>query len=129
MTDPKNRFELQAMSIDELIELAKSKASRKMPFKAILVDYLVEVLGVSEERALFEALCGDYGLKPTDWNRPFKQGRTTLRITGFNPGKPKNKFNLTDQKGKKFHCGVGFIRSYLGAKNGNQIGLHECMNR
>ena len=100
-TEPKNRFELQAMTIDELVSLAKVKLSRKLPFKENLVNYLVEVLGVSEEKALFEALCGDYGLKPTDWNRPFVQGRTTLRITGFNPGKPKNKFNLTSDAGKK----------------------------
>ena len=126
--EPKNRYELQAMNIDELVALAKSKLSRKLPFKENLVDYLVEVLGVSEEKALFESLCGNYGLKPTDWNRPFVQGRTTLRITGFNPGKPKNKFNLTSQTGKKFHCGVSFIRRYLGGKKGKQMGLTEFMN-
>jgi len=37
-----------------------------MPFKENLVDYLVEVLGIGEEKALFESLCGNYGLKPSD---------------------------------------------------------------
>ena len=128
MSDPKNRYELQAMTIDELVSLAKLKLSRKLPFKENLVDYLVEVLGVSEEKALFEALCGNYGLKPTDWNRPFKQGRSTLRITGFDPGKPKNKFNLENEKGKRFHCGESFIRRHLTTRKGKQIGLKEFMN-
>jgi len=130
MTNPKNRYELQQLNIDELVAIAKSKKSRKMPFKAILVDYLVEVLEISEEKALFEALCGQYGLKPTDWNRPFKVRRTTLRITGFNPNKPKNKFNLTNEKGEqKFHCGVRFAVSNLHpGKKGKQISMHDFIN-
>lgn len=133
MKEPQNRFDLQQMTIDELVALAKLKLSRKLPFKENLVNYLVEVLGVSEEKALFEALCGQYGLKPTDWNRPFTQGRSTLRITGFNPGKPKNKFNLTNEKGTRFHCGERFIRRYLGnmievGKKGKQVSLADYMN-
>jgi len=128
MTEPKNRYELQTLTIEELVALAVRKKSRKLPFKANLVDYLVDVLGVSEEKALFEALCGNYGLKPTDWNRPFKQGRSILRITGFDPNKPKNKFNLTNEKGKKFHCGVRFIQRHLTKKRGKQVSLSDFMN-
>lgn len=129
MTEPKNRYDLLLMTIDELVTLARQKKSWKLPFKENLVDYLVEVLGVSEEKALFESLCGNYGLKPTDWNRPFVQGRTTLRITGFVPHKPKNKFKLTSDTGKKFHCGESFILQYLGTKKkGKQISLNDYMN-
>lgn len=129
MTDPKNRFDLEQLTIDELVALAKQKLSRKIPFKANLVDYLVNVLGLSEEKALFEALCGTYGLKPTDWDRPFVVRRSTLRINGFNPGKPKNKFNLINQDGKEFHCGESFLRRNLGGgKKGKQISLKEFMH-
>lgn len=124
---PANRYDLQQMTIDELIDLAKQKLSRKTPFKTNLVEYLIEVLDLSEEKALFEALCGNYGLKPSDWNRPFTVRRTTLRITGFDPNKPKNKFDLTDQKGGKFHCGVSFIRRNLAPK-GKQVNLKEFMH-
>ena len=129
MSDPKNRLELQEMTIDELITLAKQKRSRNLPFKKSLVDYLVEVLNVSEEKALFESLCENYGLKSSDWNKPFVQGRTTLRITGFNPDKPKNKFNLTNQDGKQFHCGVRFIQRHFQKKKGTQISLSDFMNQ
>lgn len=105
------RYDLQQMSIDELVELAKKNPAK---IKKHLVEYMVKTLDVGEEKALFEALCGNYGLKPSDWGKPFKQGRTTLKITGFRPNKPKNKFGLTDQNGKPFHCGESFIRSYLG---------------
>lgn len=134
MTDknvyPKAEFELNAMTVDQLVEVAKQKSSRLRgnPFKETLIKHLVEVLGISEDKALFENLCGNYGLKPEDWNRPFVQGRTTLRITGFDPGKPKNKFKLTDQNGKKFHCKESFLRRYLVKHVGKQIPISEYLS-
>lgn len=130
--EPKNRYELQALNIDELVSMAKLKLSRKFPFKENLVKYLVEVLDLSEEKALFEAMCGTYGLKPTDWDRPFQVRRSTLRINGFNPGKPKNKFNIINQDGKQFHCGVSFLRRNLAlpvkVRKGKQVNLKEFLN-
>lgn len=134
MTDknenPKAEFELHDMTVDQLVEVAKQKSSRLRgnPFKETLIKHLVEVLGISEDKALFENLCGNYGLKPEDWNRPFVQGRTTLRITGFDPGKPKNKFKLTDQNGKKFHCKESFLRRYLVKHVGKQIPISEYLS-
>lgn len=138
MTDknvyPKAEFELNAMTVDQLVEVAKREmfqdiaGRRGNSFKETLIKHLVEVLGISEDKALFENMCGMYGLKPDDWNRPFVQGRTTLRITGFNPGKPKNKFKLTDQNGKKFHCKESFLRRYLVKHVGKQIPISEYLS-
>ena len=108
------RFDLQNMTVQDLVNLANARQDTAVALKANLVEFMVKTLDVGEEKVLFESLCGDYGLKPEDWGKPFIQGRTTLRITGFKPHKPKNKFNLTNQNGKGFHCGESFLRRYLG---------------
>lgn len=126
---PKSEFDLRVMTLDQLFDLAKEKTSLKKPFKASLVTYLIDLLGLSPEKALFENLCDMYGLKPSDWEKEFKDRNTTLRITGFDPGKPKNKFNLTDQNGKKFHCSTAFIQRHLGKKlKGKQIPISEYLS-
>jgi len=129
--DPKSEFDLHAMTTDQLVEVAKQKSSlilHENPFRDLMIKHLVEVLGVSESKALFENMCGMYGLKPEDWNRPFVQGRSTLRITGFVPEKPKNKFKLTDENGKKFHCKASFLQRYLVKKTGKQIPISEYLS-
>ena len=112
MNTPKSRYDLQKMTIDELVELA-NKHSSLNKFKENLVDYLVEVFDLSEAKMLFESLCGNYGLKKSDWGKPFRIRTKIFRITGFNPHKPKNCLNITDQNNKTFICSERYVKTYL----------------
>ena len=113
MYQPTSRYDLQQLTIPELVKLAEQKRSIKTPFKKALVEYLVEVLDLSEEKMLFEAMCGNYGLKKSHWNKPFTVRRKIFRITGFNPQKPKNVLKITDQNGKTFICSEQYVKTYL----------------
>ena len=57
------------------------------------------------EKALFEVMAENYGLKPSDFGRTFSTGGETFRITAINPKRPKYPISvqrLPDKRGFKF---------------------------
>jgi len=59
----------------------------------------------SQEKVLFEALAGSFGLEPSDYGRSFRTGGETYRITAINPNRPKYPISaerVADGRGYKF---------------------------
>ena len=57
------------------------------------------------EKAMFEILAENYGLKPEDFGREFSTGSETFRIVGIETRRPKYPINaerLPDRRGFKF---------------------------
>lgn len=59
----------------------------------------------SSEKALFEVLAPQFGLKPSDYGRSFSRQGEHYRIVGINPNRPKYPISaerVADGRGYKF---------------------------